>query len=149
MQVHPVQFSILSSPAVRRCEGPTFSVCITYAREKAVTTVANLVILRYVCTIIILHSTYALRKESFHSLQGARILSSIESGFSPDSFAHGYSKGGSYSREYSPLSVVSRGAAYCTPAVGVFSQLNGKRKEYQRLHLLGPKRRRQQPWTNC
>ena len=105
-----MQFSIHSSPAVRRCEGSIFSVCITYtyAREKAVTTVANLVILRYVCTIIVLHSTYVLRKESFYSLRGTRILSSVESGFSSDSFAHGYSEGVSYSREYSPLSGISR-----------------------------------------
>ena len=49
-----------------------------------------------------------LRKESFHSLRGMRILSSVESGFSTDSFAHGYSEGESYSREYAPLSVISR-----------------------------------------
>ena len=42
-----------------------------------------------------------MQKELFHCLRGTQILSSIESGFSPDSFAHGYSEGRSYSREYS------------------------------------------------
>ena len=123
MQVHPVQSSIHSLPAVGRCKGSTFSVPLTYVREKAVTTVAILVIFRYVPTIIVLHSTYVLQKESFDSLQGTRSLSSVESGFSPDSFAHGYSEGGSYSREYSPLSVISRVRHIIRPWVYLLSPL--------------------------